>query len=120
MSNSLNPDAHHDYTMDYDLLDSLSIILLLISVSKAHALLQQFECYYMYYLNYMHNEMVYTVLYKTNTYGIFILYCIVFIDPMVFFWLPLLDIHVYIQFTLTHMVPLLTGHRPSQTAPPNQ
>ena len=83
MSKSFNPDADHDYTMDYDLLDSLSIILLLISVSKVHALLQPLECYYMYYLNCMHND-------------------------------------VYIQFILTHRAPLLTGHCPSQTAPPNQ
>ena len=77
MGKSLNPDADHDYTMHYDLLDALSIIVLLISVSNAHALLQPLECYYMYYLNYMHNE-IYIVLYKTNTYDMFILYCIVF------------------------------------------
>ena len=94
MGKSLHPDADHDYTMHYDLLDSLSIIVLLISVSNAHALLQPLECLY------------YIVLFFYRSYGIFCL--------------PLLDIHVYIQFTMTHMAPLLTGHRPSQTAPPNQ
>ena len=93
MGKSLNPDADEDNTMDYDVLDSLSIILLLISVSKAHALLQPLKCYYMYYLNYKHNKTINITLYKTNTYNMFILF---FIDPIAFFKLPLLDIHVYI------------------------
>ena len=95
MGKSLNPDADHDYTMHYDLLDSLSIIVLLISVSNAHALLQPLECYYMYYLNYMHNE-IYIVLYKTNTYDMFILYCIVFYRSYGIFFVYRFSIYMYI------------------------
>ena len=60
MGKSLNPDADHDYTMHYDLLDSLSIIVILISVSNAHALLQPLECLY-YIVLFFIDHMVFFV-----------------------------------------------------------